>query len=106
MVSRDGGELTGDLEDGLLEDRCLFGGGTLLGGQLGARLVLDSDLEIDKLLGEGTHLVIEAERVIADNVGGEDKVSLSLLLTVHDDLAIGTLNNVVDVKRTTRLDLQ
>jgi hypothetical protein len=106
LVSVDGRELARDLEDGLLKGGCLFGGGTLLGGELGAGFVLDSNLEVDVLLGKSTHLVVEAEGVVADDVGGEDEVALSLLFTIQNNLAIGTLNNVVDIERTTRLDLK
>lgn len=41
LVSRDGGELARDLEDGLLEDGGLLGGGALLRGELSAGFVLD-----------------------------------------------------------------
>jgi hypothetical protein len=105
LVARDGGELARHLEDSLLQDRGLFWGGSLLRGQLGAGLVLDGNLKVDILLGKGAHLVVKAERVVTNHVGREDKVALPLLLAVHDDLAIGTLNNVVDIERTSRLDL-
>lgn len=41
LVSRNRGQLAGDLVDGLLEDVGLFGAGALLGRELRARLVLD-----------------------------------------------------------------
>lgn len=41
LASRDGRELAGELEDGLLEGGVLFGRGALLGGKLSANLVLD-----------------------------------------------------------------
>jgi hypothetical protein len=41
--------------------------------------VTDSNLKVNKLLGERAHLVVEAELVFADLVCREDKVSLSLL---------------------------
>lgn len=68
-----------------------------------------SDLEINKLLGECAHLVVEAEAVLADLVGSEDEVALSFLRSVKDDLllaAIGTWahDRVIDVERTARLN--
>lgn len=65
----------------------------------------DSNLEVDVFLSEGAHLVVEAEGVFADLVCGKDEVALSLLLAVHNNLAIGAFNNVVDIERTTGLDL-
>ena len=41
LVSGDGGDLAGDLEDGLLEDGRLLRRGALLGGKRGLGLVLD-----------------------------------------------------------------
>lgn len=41
LVSGDGGKLARNLEDGLLEDRGLLGGGALLRGELSAGFVLD-----------------------------------------------------------------
>lgn len=49
----------------------------------------NSDLEVNELLGGVAHLVAEAKLVVADGVGREDKVSLSFLLTVQDDLVAG-----------------
>lgn len=67
--------------------------------------VTDSNLEIDVFLGESAHIVIEAEGVFADLLGGEDEVALSLFLAIHDNLTIGTLDGIVDIKRTTGLNL-
>jgi len=105
LVSADGGELAGDLEDGLLEDGGLLGGRSLLGGELGAGFILDGDLEVDELLGEGTHFVVEAERVVTRLLRCKDKVSLSLLLARENDLAVRALNLVIDIERTAGLHL-
>lgn len=63
------------------------------------------DLEVDKLLGKCTHLVVEAELIVADLLGSEDKVALTLLGSIENDLVARSRHNVVDIKRTTGLDL-
>lgn len=65
----------------------------------------DSNFEIDKFLGKCAHLVVEAERVVANLLRGEDKVALSLLFALKDDLSTGSLDKVIDIKRTTGLNL-
>lgn len=109
LVAGDGGELCRELVDGLLQTGGLFGASALAGGKLGALFVLDlyvtmaqlafvhcffestdmericetyGDLEVDHLLGEGGHLIVEAEGVLADALGSEDKVTLALLCAV------------------------
>lgn len=64
-----------------------------------------SNLEVDKLFGECAHLVIKAEGVNAIHLGCEDEVALAFLLALQDHLAIGTLHDVIDIKRTTGLNL-
>lgn len=83
----------------------MFWGGALLGRELGARLVLDRDLKVDELLGERGHVVAEAEAILADLVGGEDKVALSLLDTIEDDLVVRSGHLVVNIERTSGLHL-
>lgn len=119
LISGDGGELAGDLEDRLLEGRGLFWGATLLGGEVDTGLVLDlwakasvsvclwqrwrvggtdSNLKVDKLVCDSAHLIVEAERVVANIVAGEDKVSLALLLPVNDNLADWACNLEIDIE--------
>lgn len=64
------------------------------------------DLEVHRLLGEGAHLVVEAEAILAHIVGREDKVALSLLGTVENHLVVGASYCVVDIEGATGLDLQ
>lgn len=64
-----------------------------------------SNLKVDKLLGVCAHLVIETERVFANLPGGEDKVSLPLLLAIHDVFPIGTRHFIIDIEGTTGLHL-
>jgi hypothetical protein len=59
------------------------------------------DLKVDKLLGVGAHLVVEAELVFANLLGREYKVALPLLLAVQDVLPIRTRHPVVDIERAT-----
>jgi hypothetical protein len=75
-------------------------------GRIGGGRGTYSDLEINKFLSEGTHLIVEAESVFARLASCEDKVALSLLLSIHDDLLIGTHNLVIDIERSSRLDLE
>lgn len=78
----------------------------MLRWQLGLGFILDGDLEIDEFLGECAHLVIEAERICALFLSGEDEVALTLLLGLEDDLAARGLDDVVDIECTTGLDLE
>ena len=67
-------------------------------GRRAGRLALDSDLEIDKLVGEGGHGVGEAERVGACRLRGEDKVSLALFFAGRNGLVVGASDGVVYVE--------
>lgn len=58
----------------------------------------DSNLEIDVFLSKCTHLVVKAERVVPNDIGRENEVSLSLLLAIQDSFPIGTFDNVIDIK--------
>lgn len=82
LVAGDGRELCGELVDRLLQAGGLLWASALAGGKLGALFVLDGDLEVDHLLGEGGHLVVEAEGVLAHALRSEDKVALALLCAV------------------------
>lgn len=66
----------------------------------------DGNLKVDKLIRDGAHLVVEAERVVTDIVAREDEVSLSLLLPIYNDLARGACDLEVNIERTSRLDLK
>lgn len=74
------------------------------GWQLGhvGRVVV-TQLEINHLLCKCRHAVVETELVLADLVGVEHVVALSLFLLAHNDLAVWRLNVVVNVKGPTRL---
>lgn len=65
----------------------------------------NSNLEVDEFLGKCAHLVVEAERVVSNQLRSEDEVALPLFFALQDDLSTGTLDEVVDIKRTTRLNL-
>jgi hypothetical protein len=64
-----------------------------------------SDLEVHEFLRESAHLVIETESIFARLGRREDKISLSLLLPIHDNLVLRSYNLVVDIKGTPCLDL-
>lgn len=104
LVSGDGGDLAGDLVDGLLHNCRALRRGALLGRQLCPRFILDlehetrsvpwarsskrrggstyGNLEVDEFIGSTAHLVAEAELVVSHIVGCEDKVSLPFLLPI------------------------
>lgn len=69
------------------------------------QLSTNSNLEVDEFLGKCAHLVVEAERVLSNQLRSEDEVALSLFFALQDDLSAGTLDEVVDIKRATRLNL-
>jgi hypothetical protein len=62
------------------------------------------NLKVDKLLGVGAHLVVEAKLVLAHLLGGKDKVALPLLLALHDESVVGARHFVVDVEGAAGLD--
>jgi hypothetical protein len=64
-----------------------------------------SDLEIHKFLRKSTHLVIETELIFARLRSCEHEVSLSLLLSIHYDFVLWSDDLVVDVERSSCLDL-
>lgn len=122
-----------DLDDGLLKGSGLLGGGTLFGGKIDAGFIFNlqtraivstillsllegimrsadfvvsySNLKVDKLVGHGTHLVVEAKRVIADLIAGKDKVALTLLCALSYNLARRGSHLEIDIERTSRLHL-
>lgn len=57
-----------------------------------------SYLEIHKFLGECAHLIVETEPVLPNLSSREDKVSLSLLLAVHNNLLVGADDFIVDIE--------
>ena len=61
-------------------------------------------LKVDDFVRQ-TGLVLEAEAVLADGVGGEDIVTLALADAVEDDLFVRVLDIEVYVERATSLDL-
>jgi hypothetical protein len=63
------------------------------------------DLEIDHLLCESRHLVVEAEAVFAFVVRREDEIALALLRPVQYRLLIGAYDGEVDIKGASGLDL-
>ena len=64
-----------------------------------------SNFKVDQLLCKCAHLVVEAESVFPSLLCCEDGVELPLLAVLHDGLAIGSRNCVVDIEGAARLDL-
>lgn len=64
------------------------------------------DFEVYHLLGKSTHIIIEAESVFPRVLCCKHKIALTFLLGVHNDLVARAHNAIVDIKRTTRLDLK
>ena len=48
----------------------------------------NSNLEVDQLLGECAHFIVETEAIFANLVGCEDEVTLTFLGAVKDDLLL------------------
>lgn len=63
------------------------------------------DFEVNHLVRDGAHLVVEAEAVLARLVRSEDKVALALVRAVEDGLVVGADDRVVDVEGAAGLDL-
>lgn len=64
------------------------------------------DLEVNKLLREGRHLIVKAEFVLSNALCRKDKVTLPLLRTLHDDLVSWCENRVIHIEGTAGLDLK
>lgn len=64
-----------------------------------------SNLKINHLFRVGRHFVVEAESIFSDRLCSEDEIALALFLALHHDFLHGTDHFVVDIERTTRLDL-
>ena len=92
-------------EYAFLESARMFGDLTGLGGGFTARSTLDHDVEIDKLLCECRHVIFEAKGVFSGDIGGQNKVSLTLLLAIKDYLVTRVSDFIVDIERTSRLHL-
>jgi hypothetical protein len=69
-------------------------------------IVAYRNLEIDHLLGESRHLVVETEGVLSNTLGSEDEVTLAFLCPIQDDLAARCGDGVVDIEGSAGLDLQ
>ena len=59
------------------------------------------NFKVYELVGNGRHVVVEAEAVFAGLIGGEDEVALAFLFAVEDDsflacLFRGAVDGVVD----------
>ena len=72
----------------------------------GCRIQAYGNLKVNHLLRVCAHVVVEAELVLADLVGGEDKVALALLLALHDGLGAGASHIIVDIERAAGLNLR
>ena len=77
---------------------------TWFSGGFSSWFALDHDVEIDEFLGEGRHVVFEAEGVFAYCVCGKDIVTLTFVFTVEDVFVIWVFEFKVYFERTARLD--
>ena len=55
---------------------------------------------------KGAHVIVKAEGIFSRVLGREDEITLALPFALQHDFAVGTFNEVIDVERTARLDLQ
>ena len=69
------------------------------------RGTLDSDLEVDELVGEGGHGVGEAEGVGTGGLRDEDEVALAFFFAGQDGFVVGAEDGVVYVEGAAGLDL-
>ena len=63
------------------------------------------NLKVDDFVRVGAHVVVEAELVVADLLGGEDEVTLALLGAIEDDLLLRPRHFVVEIERASGLHL-
>lgn len=64
------------------------------------------NLKIYHLLRKRAHLIVEAKSVLSDIVRRKDKVALSLLCSIKNELICRSGNRVVDIEGAAGLDLQ
>ena len=64
------------------------------------------NLKIHIFLSKSAHIVVEAEGIVANQVGCKDEVSLAFFLAIKNDFASRPFHNVVDIERAPRLDLR
>lgn len=62
------------------------------------QLSTNSNLKVDEFLGKCAHFVVEAERVLSNQLRSEDEVALSLFFALQDHLSTGALDEVVDIE--------
>jgi len=55
---------------------------------LPARLTLHHDVEVDQLLCESRHVILEAERVLSNGIGGQNVVALPFAFAIEYDFLI------------------
>jgi hypothetical protein len=58
----------------------------------------DRYLEVNKFFCIGAHLIVETELVLADFVGGEYKIALTLFLSCHNDFPTRASHLIVDIE--------
>lgn len=63
------------------------------------------NLEINKLLCESTHLIIEAEPIFSRLTSREHEITLSFLLSIKNDFISRSYNLIIDIERTSSLNL-
>jgi hypothetical protein len=63
------------------------------------------DFKVYEFLGECRHIIGEAKRVFPGSLRGKHEIALSLAFAVEHDLLIVVFNRVINVERSSRLDL-
>jgi hypothetical protein len=74
--------------------------------RLAPGFALNHDVEIDELVRQGRHVVLEAEPVLSHSIRSQDVVTLPLALPVEENLVVGILDFEVDIEGPSRLDLR
>ena len=86
------------LEYTFFQCTCLIGNLTRLRGWVSSRFALNHDIKVDEFLGEGGHVVLEAESIFANGVGSQDIVALTFTNAIEEDFVIGILYFKVDIE--------
>lgn len=63
------------------------------------------DFKVDHLVCESGHFIVEAEPILSGVLCRKDKIPLSLLLSFHDLLVVGSYHGVIDVEGSAGLHL-
>jgi len=85
-------------KNALLQSTRMLGNLASLGGSVPPGLAFDCDIKVDELLGQGGHVVLEADGVFANCVGCEDVVALTFFFAGEEGFVVWVSDVVVYVE--------